>query len=55
MTPTTRTPNVPATSIPAPECGPDCVYIDGTCRCYHGEPTTTQFTSLELNRVVPPF
>jgi len=49
----------PHTQLPATDpyagCGPDCVYIDGTCRCYHGEPTTTQFTSLELNRVVPPF
>ena len=34
---TTCTPNAPATDTPAPECGPDCIYIDGACRCYHGE------------------
>ncbi len=19
-------------------CGPDCIYVEDACRCYHGEP-----------------
>lgn len=29
---TTATPEVTQ-----PGCGPDCIYLDGYCRCHHGE------------------
>jgi hypothetical protein len=22
-------------------CGPDCIYIDGACRCFEGGPSTS--------------
>ncbi|HVB45653.1 MAG TPA: hypothetical protein VNF47_23510 [Streptosporangiaceae bacterium] len=33
---TTSIPDTTAT--PGTGCGPDCIIIDGACRCYHGEP-----------------
>ena len=32
----TTTPKPSAPAKPAPQCGPDCVYMDGACRCYYG-------------------
>jgi hypothetical protein len=52
MTTTTRTPDIPAT-VPAPPCGPDCVYLDDACRCYHGEPAPP--APAWMDRIVPPF
>ena len=36
MAATPTTPNL--ADLPDTGCGPDCIYIDGACRCYHGEP-----------------
>ena len=35
MTASPDTPTRP--DIDLGPCGPDCVYIEGACRCYHGE------------------
>ena len=52
---TTSTPNTPATHTPATECGPDCVYIEGACRCYHGEPAPAQPAIAWTDSIVAPF
>jgi hypothetical protein len=52
---TTHTPNLPAASIPAVECGPDCVYIDGACRCYYGEVVAAQPAPRWMKDIVPTF
>ena len=49
----TTTPNPSAPATPAPQCGPDCVYIDGACRCYYGEPAPAQ--PRWAVSIVPPF
>ena len=36
----TITQTQPAANDPYDGCGPDCVLIDGTCRCYHGDAVT---------------
>ena len=35
-------------------CGPDCVLIDGTCRCYHGE-TVAEPVPEWMLAIDPPF
>jgi hypothetical protein len=50
---TTRTPNPPA-DVQGAECGPDCIYLDGACRCYHGEPATDPLVQ-QLRGIQPPF
>ena len=46
---------IPVNDDPAEPCCGDCAYLDGACRCRHGEPATTRFTIPELNDIVPPF
>ena len=50
------------TTIPAivnddpPEpCEFDCMYIDGACRCRHGEIVPSEFNIPALNDIVLPF
>ena len=42
------------TPEPAAECGRDCVYLDGACRCYHSEPSTTPDPA-SLRGIEPPY
>ncbi len=44
----------PVTLDRTAECGPGCVYLDGACRCYHGE-TATQPEPESVRDLVPPF
>jgi hypothetical protein len=43
-----------AVTAAEPTCG-DCAYLDGACRCRHGEPAPTRFTIPWPNDIVPPF
>jgi hypothetical protein len=46
---------IPVNDATAEPCGGDCAYLDGACRCRHGEPTPVRFAIPELNDLVPPF
>lgn len=35
----TTTPDI--LDVGQPECGPDCIYIDGACRCFEGGPSSS--------------
>lgn len=50
----TTTTTALTTDDPASPCGPDCIYLDGACRCRHGEIDTTPMPA-ELASIVPPF
>jgi len=45
----------PVNDDPPVPCGPDCLYIDGACRCYHGESVPADFDNPALNNLTPPF
>jgi hypothetical protein len=55
MTSTTPTPEFDTIFYREVGCGPDCVVIDGACRCYHQQATTRDFKDQALNDLVPPF
>jgi hypothetical protein len=48
------TATITLTSELAAECGLDCVYLDGACRCHHGESDTTPFPA-SLEGIEPPY
>lgn len=45
----------PDIALPTQPCGDDCVYFDGRCWCYYGEPTSPDFDNPALNILMPPF
>ncbi len=45
----------PATALPTEPCGDDCVYFDGRCWCYYGEPTSPEFSDAALDSIKLPF
>lgn len=36
-------------------CGPDCVIIDGFCRCWYGQAVSADFDEEWMNNIEPPF
>lgn len=56
MTTTSTIPDIPAvTDHPCTGCGPDCVYIDGACRCYHGEAIPAELVLAWMQDIAIPF
>ena len=55
MTTTPYPSSVPDPAASDSGCGPDCVFLDGACRCYEGEAVPTGSRFRWMDHVAPVF